>query len=366
MYKIFALLSIIIQLALAHGTIFKGSLINSTSGLPVASAEVSFRIGTEVPHPKTISDTRGVFVKELEVPDNYPMQIFIQANGYCTKKIEVTVSDDTVDAGTISLDELLQQQIKLIGIVIDSLTQIPVSGAKLEITKIKGSYTPYMNFSADTAGSFCREVVITNDYYFVCTVLDSGYYPTSFEITKAEDSVQQTILLRPEGSVRISVSGQVVDSRTGLPVNNALVILQTNYHDAIPDTFFTSSNGIFIRSVEAGITSSAVPALYCNISAEGYTSYSERAFVVGKNTVNFEEIALVSTSPEDKVHVLSQRFHASSGSVTVNTFVLLNGRLISNNKSIRGRNDYSSQMFLKVLQGNSSGKKEAERSNILK
>jgi protocatechuate 3,4-dioxygenase beta subunit len=365
MYKIFALLSILLQFALAHGTIFKGSLISGTSGLPVGSAAVSFRIG-QLPYPTAISDANGTFFADLEVPNNYPMQIFIAADKYCAKKIEMTVNNDTMDAGTISLDELMQQQIRLIGTVIDSVTCLPVSGAKIEITKIKGSYTPYMSFFADNAGSFCREVVITNDYSFVCTILDSGYYPTSFDITKAEDSVQQTIHLRPEGSIRLTVNGQVIDAGTGLPVKNARVILGTNFHDAIPDTFFTGNDGIFIRSVAAGLTSSAVPALYCNISADGYTSYSDRTFVVGINSINLEEIALVSTSSQKDVKVMPQRFQASPASATVNTYVTLNGRLICNNSRIQGRNDCTSQILINVMQKKSPGKKVIERSNRLK
>jgi hypothetical protein len=352
--KTIPLLTVIMLLFnISYSAVIKGSLVDSTSGKPVDSAKLSFRIGNSPnEYPSTISDANGLFSIELSVSNGYPLQVIIEKSGYVNKIYRITINSDTMNVGAISLEQFLQKEIRLLGTVIDSVSRLPVIGAKISLTKIKmGSYIPDQNCVTDSSGSFYLKAMLSNDYVLVATASQSGYYPSSFDITPDIDSSHLTILLQPEGSIRIAVSGRVVDSRTGVPVNNARVILMTTYHDVKADTSFTNSNSAFTRSVQAGITSSAIPAIVCMINAEDYMPYTTYKNLTSRQAIGFDKIDMeeITIIKNNAVRILinqPKKDNTFITDVTGVSIMTLNGRIIQGKNKNFAISGLPSQLLL--------------------
>ena len=123
-------------------------------------------------------------------------------------------------------------------------------------------------------------------------ITQNGYYLNVGQITQSMDSVFQTIALIPLGAIKVEVRGKIVDSISRTPIDNALIVLQTNYHDTQKDSSYTDDDGIFERSVQAGITSSAIPSLSCSIIVDGYPVKFATLRLQSLLTIDLGELAI--------------------------------------------------------------------------
>ena len=195
-------------------------------------------------------------------------------SGYASKNLSVTVVGDSVDLGIISLDVLFEQTVSFCGIIVDSLSRLPVGGARIQLRGDDGDGRyPLLEFFTDSTGLFRHPVSLSNTVYgrIYWSVWKTGYYKENGVITDEVDSVRQTILLKPLGSIRVHVKGKVIDSTTMAPIEHAFVLLSTNYDGAQVDSSYTGADGVFVREVQAGITTASIPSLWYRISAPGYT-----------------------------------------------------------------------------------------------
>jgi hypothetical protein len=334
---------------IVNAAVIKGTVVNDASGQPVASATITFRVDNPSTYPVTMTDNNGMFSIDLAVtlPDNYELQLSIEKNGYARKTIGVTVRGDTVNVGTFALKAVSPEEIVVLGLVIDSLTLLPVEGAAITFTKIQGSFTPYASGVTDGAGAFRQAVTLSGEYVIVCTVSKTGYIASSVSITSAMDSVIRTIRLRPEGSIRLNVGGRIVDLKTNEPVAGARVIAYTNYHDAVPDTSYTDSNGVFMRSVQAGTTSSAMPTLVAVISTEGNPDVTITRSLVSADFAGIVlgEIKVTIRNGGDIVGVAPRLHSERKLNSSLRSVVTINGRLCRNAADL-WKNAAAPQMLL--------------------
>jgi hypothetical protein len=285
---------IVLLIKMSSAVSISGSVYDSASGFPVQGAKITFR--TPAVSQMVFSDSTGYFHAEYSLEKPYPLQFFIEKTGYTLKRMEVLVNTDTIDVGRIPMDILVESTITFCGTVVDSVTGAPLGGVSMGLYRNTGS-PPYLTYSTDSAGQFCQKVTLSNNFEgraFWKTGL-SGYYLAVGEITASMDSIRQTIRIRPFGSILIDVKGTVVDSQTRLPIGNAMVFMQTNYHSAQPDSSCVAPDGIFARPVQAGVSSSAIPALMYRITADGYADKTGYLPIQFEASVDLGEIALLKT-----------------------------------------------------------------------
>ena len=172
-----------------------------------------------------------------------------------------------------------------------------------------------------------QEVTISNSYTVVWGCKVEGYYTESGALVATMDSVLVKILCNPIGSIRIKVKGVVVDSLTRKPVGDAMIILQTTYHDVEKDSSYTDDNGIFSRSIMMGQTSSDIPSVLYQIVAEGYVEKwgNMRIPLESSASMDLDTLALLKTSI---VSYASQRNSVQTVKSLNYRMFTLNGRML--------------------------------------
>lgn len=338
----------------SQGAVVSGSLIDSISKNPVDSAKLTFRVGDMSGlYPTAYSDSNGFFQIVLSVEKNYPLQIVAEKSGYLMKHLQVVITGDSIDIGRNFMVRFFETTISFCGIVVDSVSHDPVGGLWLALGKINSP--PFSPVFTDTEGMFCLKVTLSNDPndQVFWMVSDSGYYSESGRVTMAMDSVQQTIIVNPIGSLRLQVRGKVIDSITRMPIENAKVVLTTSFHDAKPDSSYTVKDGTFAGSVQLGTVSSAIPALSYRIIADGYTPVSKYMNIGSSSSFDLGELALL------KDYTASRTFTRSPSNrrdVIVRRAFTLNGRTLPNGtgetKSLKNRAGACPQVL--IIRGGAS------------
>lgn len=355
-------ISSLLFLGQSQGMVLSGFFIDSTSQNPVEGAKLTFRVVDRTGlYPTTYSDSMGFFQIVLSVEKNYPLQIFVEKSGYLMKKIEVVIAGDSIDIGRNFMVRFVESTISFCGIVVDSVSHDPVGGIWLALGK---KNSPSFPFQTDKGGLFFQTVTISNDpnAQVFWMVSDSGYYSESGHIIMAMDSVRQTIIVNPTGSLRLEVRGKVIDSITRMPIENAKVVLTSTYHDAKPDSLYTTKDGSFAGSVQVGTVSSAIPAFSCQIISDGYIPLSTYLRIGSSSSFDLGDLALL------KGNVASRTFTrrpSNRGDARDHHAFTLNGRILPDRaggiKSLKNRTAPGSQVL--IITGESGGKSGALESD---
>lgn len=349
-------LHIMIFCRLSYGLVISGTLTDSTSGVAIDSAVLKFRIGLYPDeYPKAQSDTMGFFRKEVSVEYGYPLLIWIEKNGYNSKGINFTVVSDSIDLGTILIKKHFETAIIISGTVIDSMTQKAFSGVTINLKKNIEDVIPYMSFTTDQSGFYNQTLTLSNDTPLFLIISSTGYYQYVSVITEPINSVNQTIHLQPEGSLRIKVSGQVVDSTNGLPVSNAKLLFFTTYNTSLSadkqDIAYTDNDGRFTGSVTAGVTSAAMPALYVSIISDGYIQKNTSKILSISDPyedLDLGAISIVKNSSLPPSGVQLTKINTTIQQTKNHSFLTLNGRLVARNNDTRNSRGASSQLLVRM------------------
>jgi hypothetical protein len=334
----------------SYGVVVTGTVIDSSSNSPLSGVSVVFRVGENPDaYPKAMTDSDGRFSSDMALEENFPLQIFFEKDAYLPKKITILITGNSIDLGTIALVKPAEFTAYFFGRVLDSVTNSGLAGVQIVILRKWGDSVPYLQYTTDSLGKFGLNVQVSGDMNgkAIWYIEKQGYYLANGTITANMDSIHQTILLQPEGSIRVQVTGTVIDSLTRAVIPNARVILFTTFLDVEKDTSLTDASGAFDRSIEAGKTSAAIPAVIYIISAPGY---STKAGMVEINQtmadLDLGKIALTMTTGIPRNFRSPQA--GNSGKENHRIF-LLNGRLHSTGgqkMSARNRSRAASQMVI--------------------
>ncbi|MBN2603147.1 MAG: hypothetical protein JXA91_03325 [Candidatus Thermoplasmatota archaeon] len=362
MHAFLVFLQIMLFCSLSYGVVICGTVTDSISGEPVDSATFIFRIGDCIDScPVTQSDANGLFRKEVLNPISDPFNVVIAKNDYNSIILRVFVESDSINLGIIKISKYIASAITFSGTVIDSMSQMPISGVRITMKKNSGDINPYKFFTTDSAGSFNQVISVPNNTSLLTSISHSGYYSKSIEITTFTNFVNQIILLQPEGSLQIKVTGQVLDSISGIPVEYAKVILFSTYLSP-PDTSYTANDGKFMRFIKAGIVGSPVtPEMYCTIHFDGYDKkiIKKRLSVTSPySDVDLEEILISKSNSQSLIgqhhSKISSPFEHSKG----HSVLTLSGRLVSSDNNIQKPYSVSTQTILRVNKKNNGASKK--------
>jgi hypothetical protein len=326
MIRFTSVLFIAIFASVSYGVTIKGQVIDSTTAQPLSGVSVKFRLGSNPgAYPQTFTDTNGRFSKDVIVEPNAMLQILFERSDYLFCNLTVPVAGDTIDVGQIKLRRPAEYTVYFCGKVLDSVTGKAL--ARVRISLLRKGNDPFLECLTDSVGAFGISVPVTWDMDGKAwwSIAFPGYYTARGTITEQMDSVSQTILLRAEGSIRVQVSGKVVNLQTRMPVPGACVILSTNYLGVKPDTSTTGADGLFDRSVQAGETSAAIPSAGYRITAPGYVEKYGYVLLGLTNTVDFGEIALTVAAG---VKMPGAVVPARSDGMRRTKSLMLNGRVL--------------------------------------
>lgn len=311
-----------------HGVTITGKVIDSATADPLSGVSVLFRLGSSPDNfPRTMTDTAGRFSIALTVEQGFPLQIILERSDYLRKSMTVTIAGDTVSLPTVRLVKPAEFTAWFCGMVLDSVTRDALAGMRVVLKRKWNDTAPFLECTTDTKGQFGISVPVSGDMNgrALWYIDEPGYYSTSGDVTASMDSVAQIILLRAEGSIRVQVQGRVIDAQTRAPLTASRVILFTNFLDAIPDTFETGADGMFDRSVRAGLVSAAVPSVGYSICAPGYEEKIGGVTLGMASEVDLGDIALYAPEP---VAIIRTIVPASRQDVRVARSFMLNGRTV--------------------------------------
>jgi hypothetical protein len=346
MKRIISVFFIALLAGFAHGVTITGQVFDSASALPLSDVSVTFRLGgNPEAYPKTATDTTGRFSKDITAEPGFPLQILFERSEYLTSIITVTVAGDTIDLGQIRLVKPAEFIAYFCGKVLDSVTRKELAAVQILLKRKWGDSEPFLQCTTDTKGEFGISVPVSGDMdgKALWYIAIPGYYTTSGYVTASMDSVSQTILLRAEGSIRVQVSGKVVNSQTRMPIPDARVILSTNYPGVTPDTSTTNADGLFNQSVQAGDVSAAIPAVGYRITAQGYVEKAGQAILGESTEVDFGEIALPNNTG---VMMPAAMVPANNGMRRTKSFMLNGRELFLPDSHGRGRVTQGSQVII--------------------
>jgi hypothetical protein len=349
MKRIISVFFIALLAGVAHGVTITGQVVDSASALPLSGVSVTFRLGgNPEAYPKTTTDATGRFSKDITAEPGFPLQVLFERSDCLIRIVTVTVAGDTIDLGQFRLVKPAEFIAYFCGKVLDSATRKELAGTQILLKRKWGDSEPFLQCTTDTKGEFGISVPVSGDMNgkALWYIAIPGYYTTSGYVTASMDSVSQTILLRAEGSIRVQVSGKVVNSQTRMPVPNARVILSTNYLEVKPDTSTTGADGLFNRSVQAGDVSAAIPAVGYRITAPGYVEKTGQVVLGEQTEVDFGEIELTNNTG---VMMPAAMVPANGGCMRRTKSFMLNGRelfLLDSPGKSRGRVSQGSQVIV--------------------
>jgi hypothetical protein len=315
----------------AFAVVITGSVIDTGTQAAIKDVQITFRVGPRPnQYPVMRTDSTGSFSASFALEQNFLLQYYLENSGYVLKRGEILVTGDSIALGVIYLKQLVQNTIWFCGTLIDSVTGSPLSGVDVHFTRIQGAYYQLGFVTTDSAGKFGYRVVISNTTNeVVCwSINQTGYWQLSDIITFDQDSVLQTLRLKPWGSVKIPVSGKVISQETKTPIANAKVVLTTNYLGVKPDSSYTDNQGNFRCFAEIGTGSgSEMPSLVYAVTAGGFAQKYGRTTISTKQSIDLGNIELPAGS-----FVISQRaFRPQSATRGMyRGVVLLNGRTVAN------------------------------------
>ncbi len=202
----------------------KGTVVDSTTGVPIPNAMVLLIASpTVIPDTNnldkmqvdtTITDANGKFVYNMTVENNIQSLICVPLKqGYATKfAIVIVLFTNTADFQTIKIvksDNLPKDTLTFNGLVVDSASGLPISGATIFVTSLLALDTTGNTVLSNTNGTFSKQVII----------------PVSTSVIYGARKQDYT----PAGG-RKAVSGKVIDLGTIKLAKAATFINRSNLH----------------------------------------------------------------------------------------------------------------------------------------
>ncbi len=296
-----------------------GKVIDYISRDPISGVVVSFRVATT--YPTTTSKTDGTFSRKIEIDPAMPELMFTaEKTGYSNGGGRVPNMGDTINVGIIEMRFLDIRTLKLSGIVKDSLTNKPIEGATAYLENNSSGY-PVDTSYTDSLGVY----LLMHDYDFsygavnvYFSVTKEKYYEDYMWLSTKVDSVFNITLMNPVGSIRINTLGRVIDSITQMPISNAMVHLNSNAWDAIPDTTYTNQDGYFSCSVMTGVNYTVAPMINYIITKNDYfNNLGKKTHRIEDTLVDFGDILQQKSSTS--ISTIEAQFNSvrSKGTITV-------------------------------------------------
>jgi hypothetical protein len=315
---LFCVLALLCQTSFAFPVRITGRVLEKDTRLPAVGVTVFLRS-----NPIARTDSAGVFSHEADLDMDFPVQLFLEAQGYSMARATGTVTSGTLDFGDIFMESLREKSVSFCGTVWDSLAMEPMARISVSFRRHLGNVGEIPDATTDSLGGFCQNILLSNnpDGRVFWNIFVHGYYSKGGEVDSSNETAPLAIRMRPYGTIFIEVRGRVVDSATSQPIPGAMIVLATNYHYAKPDTSYTGEDGSFRRMVQGGTSTSEIPGVYCILQAENYqTGGRPINFLVSRSEFDFGQMALVRSPaslgpgfprPVPAIHTLRMRFDAN-------------------------------------------------------
>jgi prenyltransferase beta subunit len=248
-----------------------GKVIDAMSSQPLAGAAI---FSVSDPSIITTSDQLGNF--SLTAIPSGEQTLTFNLSGYQTGTIDVNiVSSQFVNIGTVLLAPLTTVGV-VKGTVLDALTGLPLAGAQLDMS---GVYTG--TTTADASGIFQFQNLPPGEITINTSL--SGYKPVSATgVIEAGKIVSYTPKLQPLTATTGSISGRIIDTISGNPLEGAVIGL-------LPDlslSAITDLDGNF------GFTEIAEGPRQLTLSCPGYSDTVIFIEVIGGVENNLGDIEL--------------------------------------------------------------------------
>lgn len=235
----------------------------------------------------------------------------IQKKGYKSYYDKTASVEDTLDLGYIIIQKIGKtRDIRISGIVIDSITSRPIEKAFVEIYPSDVTLNlPKDSCYTDLSGTFCGTLTVeetdTNPQ-FIYTCDKDGYLPFG-RIMQADSSDSfdvGTALLHLKELITFPITGKIIDSQTLDPIENAQIILMiSKYTGYYQDTVFSGPKGEFSDSVMISNEHINLGCkIYCFVFKDGYRDAMRKAeFPI--DSFNFGSITMLRLTNHIKVTV---------------------------------------------------------------
>ncbi|WP_226526993.1 carboxypeptidase regulatory-like domain-containing protein [Metabacillus niabensis] len=251
--------------------------IQNPQGNPLSGASVSV-FQNNVLIQTALTDANGNYMITGLAPDtNY--SVVISTEGYSTFTAAATI----INGQTTTLDAILNENPgNLTGIVIDSNNN-PVAGANISVQLSTGSGIIIATTVTDSNGNYFVQGLAPENYSVVVTAPNLQSSTLGTTITSNVTSTLNFTLLPDPGSI----SGQITNAQTGVPINSANVQVRIlDGSGAIVATVLTDSNGQYVFNQLA-------PGIYTIVvSAENFQSNAATIQVLSNQTAS-GNVALV-------------------------------------------------------------------------
>ncbi len=194
--------------------------------------------------------------------------------------------------------------------------------------------------SADTVysttdGNFTKKITVNQNAYGIAyRVLKDGYttrigYGDIDSTTIVDLGI---IILAKTKYQKITVSGRVLDSTSGTPIENAVVRLSKTVSvvDTLYDSIYTNVNGEFSCKVEIAVLTGIQPRLAYLVTKKGYTQ-KYGAEIIQDSTIDLGDIKLLRNSVS--ISFKGMTGGTSAGPNHIDVFSIKGQLLFSGNES---------------------------------
>ncbi|MBU2492414.1 MAG: carboxypeptidase regulatory-like domain-containing protein [Bacteroidetes bacterium] len=278
---------------------FSGQVIDSIAGAPITNAVVRAIVGTS--DFATVTNSEGKYNLEVKISHSQELVIVAFKESYSSKNITVfALEGRNIELPVFQLNKQTQTTVKTIvfsGQVIDSLSGVPLNDVVLRAISDESEFTGITT----SDGKFVVEVNFSVPKQFTIKTFKEGYIEKSISVYAVEGrNVELPIfeLKKPSDSALKSAHflGQVIDSISGLPLNDAVVRAINGSSE-----FAVSTNSQGQYDIE--VTFSEPKQFTIIAFKENYIEKSNIAFALDGRNVQVPIFKLVN--PEDLQNSLS-------------------------------------------------------------
>jgi hypothetical protein len=286
-----------------------GTVVSKLSGTPIEGAWVTLSYPGSVDSVKTGSD--GTFSFVVEIADTSGISITLTVNSVGYIKYSRTISIVGSQNFPISLSVDPSTYAIVNGIVQDSVSQWPLPGATVIVSLSSSSSSmKYMSYfksnvksvesyvitsaTTDTTGSFTLYIPFPDYLSSVSlnmAVSKTGFIPYQTTKTFVKGRTESDIIrLQQDNAQSVAhIVGQVVDSKSRMPITNVSVILTSSLKI---DSIKTSSSGNYSFDLDLpGATNSLSGTLLFRLDSYNDTTIS---FSVNAGSTLTENVALTA------------------------------------------------------------------------
>ena len=254
-----------IDFTLEAGASISGRVVDAETRSPVAFIEVEAGPYDEDIVSWTDTDHNGNYTLK-GIPDGL-IEIEVDGQGYITERINVSVSGRKA---VTSADFGLKRGATISGRVTDADSGSPIAGVTIEAEDFDGE-APEPEAETDSDGRYLLEGLAPGTYYIMVSGDSRGYIHQYYDDKPyRRDADRVTIFgTRPvEGvdfvlALGASISGRVVDARTGLPIGGMEVIAGLVDEDHLAWTDTDSNGGYTLTGIPDGV-------IEIEVSGQGY------------------------------------------------------------------------------------------------